>query len=238
MSRAIKEMIDLVFRAPGVKRQHIDTRHPSNFQYYRLWGFTIYRTYYGPGSDQSWNMLIDALEQQTRLAFGVYEETEGADQGHLQRLKELFYLDIRDDAPLLDGIDIPAIRQMYESKKRDKSRAMAEDLFQFVLLADEAVLKDIANGEFIVKAVSLGWTEGFPGWGWMRIPTGYLLELWQQLTTRMYDNEATLSFIGSEQELDDYVWPGDMALDATGSCSEVRPPSFHYSGQTPDRSAY
>ncbi|KAF4331799.1 hypothetical protein FBEOM_14430 [Fusarium beomiforme] len=200
---------------PWSEATTVDKRHPDNFPYYRQWGFTIYRTYYGPGSDQNWKMLLGALEQQTRLAFGVYEEKEGADQGSLHRLKELFYLDTRDDESLLDGLDIPAIRQIHQGKNQD-----------------------IADGEFVVKAVSLHWTEGFPGRGWMRIPTGYLLELWQQLTTRMYDTEGTFSFDGEEEELDDYVWPGDMALDATGSCSEVRPSGFHYSGQTPDRSAY
>jgi hypothetical protein len=50
----------------------------------------------------------------------------------------------------------------------------------FVLLADKSVLEDIEKGLFVVKAVSLLWDK-YPGWGWARLLTGYLIELWQQL---------------------------------------------------------
>ncbi|KAH7239991.1 uncharacterized protein BKA55DRAFT_576859 [Fusarium redolens] len=108
---------------------------------------------------------------------------------------------------------------------------MAGHLYEFVLVADESVLKDIANGESIVKAVSLGWHEGFLGWGWMRIPTSYLLELWLFLSMHVYSTESALRFNGPEQDLDTYLWPGDVSLQGTGRFSEVRPLLFHYRGQ-------
>jgi hypothetical protein len=60
---------------------------------------------------------------------------------------------------------------------------MADEWFQFSLLADQSVLQDIEKGVFVVKAVSLIWTEHdeHPGFGWMRVPTRYMVELWQQL---------------------------------------------------------
>ncbi|KAF4969336.1 hypothetical protein FSARC_3411 [Fusarium sarcochroum] len=235
MAGTIEEMIDLVWSPPrGVKRQHRDRKHPDNLQYYRQWEFTIYRTYYGPDSDKYWKMLLGALEQQTKLAFGCYQDEEDTDQGDVQRLKGLFHLDTRENPLLLDGLDVRGIRKFCQSEKFDDKRVIAGHLFHFILLADEAVLKDISEREFIVKAVSLDWFEGHPGWGWMRIPTGYLLELWSLLMRRSYQTEGALCFNGPEQDLKDYVWPGDLALDDTGSCSEVRP-FLHYSGQSPDR---
>ena len=39
-------------------------------------------------------------------------------------------------------------------------RTMAARLYRHVLLADESVPNDIANGEFIVKAVDFYWEKG------------------------------------------------------------------------------
>ncbi|KAM5351165.1 hypothetical protein ACJ41O_003888 [Fusarium nematophilum] len=232
----VNEMIDSVWSPPrGVKRQYKSRKHPDNFQYYRQWGFTIYRTYYGPQSDKHWNMLLGALKQQTSLAFGYFEDKEDVDQGDVQRLKELFHLDTREDASLLDGLDVGGIRALCKREEFNDKPAMAGKLFSFVLLADESVLRDIETGEFIIKAVSLDWYQGFPGWGWMRIPTGYLLDLWQTLMRRAHHTEGILDFNGPEQDLKDYVWPGDLVLEPTGVCSEVRRLCFHYSGQSPDR---
>ncbi|KAJ3535965.1 hypothetical protein NM208_g6915 [Fusarium decemcellulare] len=226
------DMIDLVWLPPrGLKRQHRDRKHPDNAQYYRQWGFTIYRTYYGPDSEKHWNMLLGALKQQTRLAFGFYADDEDTDQGDVQRLKELFHLDAREDVSLLDGLDDKGIREFCQTKEVDRERAMAENLYRFVLLADKAVLKDIAEGEFIVKAVALNWEDGRLGWGWMRIPTGYLLELWQTLMRWEDETYSTLRFKEPEQNLEEYIWPGDLAIEPTGACSEIRPVLAHYSSQ-------
>ncbi|RSL94207.1 hypothetical protein CDV31_014409 [Fusarium ambrosium] len=236
----VNKMIDLLWSPPrGVQRQHRSRKHPDNFQYYHQWGFPIYRTYYGPESDKHWNMLLGALKHQTRLAFGFFEDEEDVeeevDQGDVQRLKELFHLDTREDASLLDGLDVRDIWALCQNEEVDKQRAMADRVFRFVLLADRSVFKDIERGEFIVKAISLDWREGFRGWGWMRIPTGYLLDLWQTLMLSSYHTERVLSFNGPEQDLEGYVWPGELSIEPTGVCSEVRRLCFHYSGQSPDR---
>ena len=111
-----------------------------------------------------------------------------------------------------------------------ESQGMADLVFDFVLLADEAVLKDVASSEFIVKAVSLQWKDGDSTWGWMRIPTGYLLELWTLLTWNESRTEMALFFNGPEEELHHYIWPGDDGLDNTGRFSEIRRRK-HYSNQ-------
>ncbi|KAJ4252458.1 hypothetical protein NW762_011059 [Fusarium torreyae] len=238
MAGAIEEMIDLVWSPGRVKRKHRNRKHPDNFQYYRRWGFTIYRTYYGPDTDKYWNMLLYALEKQISLALGYYENNEDAeddiDPSDLQRLNRLFCLDVRDNASVLDHLDVQGIKELWQREEPKNEGAMADNLYKFILLADESVLKDIANGEFIVKAIALHWVEGHSGWGWMRIPSGYLLELFQTLMRWEYETYKTLRFSGSEQDLKDHVWPGDMAIQPTGKASEIRPLLKHYSGQSLD----
>jgi hypothetical protein len=79
------------------------------------WGFTIYRTYYGEESKEAWQMLLHSLRHQTKLAFGAY--AKGADIEHdvnpddIQRLKELFYLDVRED-PSLEGLDVRGLWEL------------------------------------------------------------------------------------------------------------------------------
>ncbi|TVY67893.1 hypothetical protein Focb16_v003052 [Fusarium oxysporum f. sp. cubense] len=227
----IEELIDHVWSPPrGVKRQHKSRHHPDNLQYYCQWGYTIYRTYYGPESDRYWNVLLNSLMQQTRLAFGCFEDQDDVDQRDVQLLKDLFHLDTREDASLLDGLDVRGVRELFQREGLEGKRAMADRLWNFVLVADESVLKDVASRESIVKAVSLGWYEGLSGWGWMRIPTSYLLDLWIFLS-RSGNTKSALGFMGPEKDLDTYVWPGDVSLEATGCFSEVSPLLFHYTGQ-------
>jgi hypothetical protein len=220
------------------------------------WGFTIYRTYYGEESEEAWQMLLHSLRHQTKLAFGAY--AKGADIEHdvnpddIQRLKELFYLDVRED-PSLEGLDVRGLRELcrteqsreveiietqhrrrFKTTRPRETQGMVDWEFDYVLLADEAVLKDVAKGEFIVKAVSIKWKDGkFDStWGWMRIPTGYLLELWHHLMLNDLRTEHALSFYGDEEELEDLIWAGDASTDCTGDYSEVRPGPHHYSNQS------
>ncbi|KAH7129657.1 hypothetical protein B0J13DRAFT_564436 [Dactylonectria estremocensis] len=255
----IFEMIDLVWRPPRgkpmVKRPRVNRHLPENFKYYGNWGFTIYRTYYGPESNEHWDMLLDALKRQTNLAFGYYEDKDYADEvkrqkgrgvashlgfyenqdeyrDDLKRLKKLFRLDTREDPSLLGGLDIRQLREVCLNEQPETERTMAGRLFRFVLVADEAVLKDIAKGEFVVKTVGYDWEERGEYWGWMRIPTGYLLQLWHSLILWRFTPYRFLRFDGPEEDLEEYIWPGDFVADPTGDCSEVRR-GDHYSAQSP-----
>ncbi|KAL2687921.1 hypothetical protein Neosp_005491 [[Neocosmospora] mangrovei] len=218
-------------------------------RYYRKWGFTIYRTYYG--NDENWQELLHSLRHQTKLAFGAFEDAKEIDQDVRRKFQESFYLDVRDDPSQLDGLDVRGLRKFCNAEKLKEtevvekggtklrvstrpreSPAMADHLFNFILLADEAVLKDIEKGESIVKAVSLLW-DGNSGWGWMRIPTGYLLELW---TFLMWNDDRTEYCLciggpeGPEGDLEDHIWAGDVGLHCTGRYSEIRR-WRHYSTQ-------
>ncbi|KAG5757877.1 hypothetical protein H9Q72_013982 [Fusarium xylarioides] len=163
---------------PAMQQIESKSKDPDILQYYQHWGFDICRIYYGPGSDEAWGTLLYALKHQTRLAFGHYDGREDTDQRHVDILKVLFYLNPCADRSLLEGLDVQGIRKFCQNEKTYKDRVMSVSIHDYVLLADESVLKDVSEREFVVKAVSLDWRRGHPGWGWMRIPTGYLLDLW------------------------------------------------------------
>ncbi|KAJ4307797.1 hypothetical protein N0V84_012491 [Fusarium piperis] len=178
----VSRMIDLMWqpprKKPGAKRPMLDRRLSENFKYYGNWGFTIYRTYYSPESDKHWDILLDALKRQTSLALGYFEDGyqysndvkqrgssfyrgEEEYMNDLNRLKEMFCLDPRDDLLLLDGLDVRGLREVCLKEQPEAEKTMAGGQFGFALLADQAVLKDIAKDIFAVKAVAYEWEEAY-----------------------------------------------------------------------------
>ncbi|KAM0492507.1 hypothetical protein ACHAP8_009862 [Fusarium lateritium] len=249
MASFIEEMIENTW-SRGSKRD--GTKREA-----RNWGFTIYRTYYSEESDEAWQMLLYSLRLQTMLAFGAF--AKGADVEHdvdpddVRRLKDLFYLETRQDRSQLEGLDLRGLREFCKDElSKDKeiidipntrsskfarpreTQGMADWVFEFVLLADEAVLKNIARDEPVVKAVSIQWMDGDPNstWGWMRIPTGYLLELWHHLLFNDRQTSGALHFCGAEEELNTLMWAGDMACNMTGLYSEIRDGPHPYDNQS------
>ncbi|KAF5259703.1 hypothetical protein FOXYS1_9668 [Fusarium oxysporum] len=242
---SISEMIDFLWRPPrkepGVKRRPLDQRDPANAQYYRNWGFTVYRTYYGPDSDKHWETLIDAMTRQTHLALGyhetemIYQEDQRQKWGlyadksdyvdDINRLKKLFRLTVRDDSSVLDGLDIPRIRDLCRKELPEASKNIEGAKACFVFVADEAVLNDIARGVFVIKVVGYNWDEDRIGQGWMRIPTGEVLTFWESLLlwdfieTDVY-REINDHWFGEESER--YTWPGDASIYPTHGCSEAQ----------------
>ncbi|KAH7195295.1 hypothetical protein DER44DRAFT_791101 [Fusarium oxysporum] len=242
---SISEMIDFLWRPPrkepGAKRRLLDKRDPANAQYYHNWGFTVYRTYYSPDSGKHWGILIDAMTRQTHLALGyheaemIYQEDQKQKWGlyahkseyvdDINRLKKLFRLAVREDSSLLDGLDTTEIRELCREELPEARKNIEGAKSCFVFVADEAVLKDIACGVFVIKVVGYDWDEDRAGRGWMRIPTGDVLSLWESLL--LYD------FIGSDvyaeikyhwfgEESERYTWPGDASIYLTGGCSEAQ----------------
>lgn len=253
MPSTLQQMIELVWHPPpGSKRGGGRWKNPQNFQYFRKWGFVIYRTYYG--NEQNWQDLLHSLRHQTKLAFGAFEcnnwdDDKEVDQDVRRKLQESFHLEVREDPSTLDGLDVRGLRKFCNAEKLKETkvvekggmklrvttrplenRCMSDHKFDIVLLADEAVLKDIEKGESIVKVVSLLW-DNDRGWGWMRIPTGYLIDLWNWLMWNDDRTESCLRFHGPEEALEDYIWAGDDVCHGTGDYSEIRPWRRHYSAQ-------
>lgn len=216
-----------------------DRKLPENFKYYGNWGFPIYRTYYGPKSDEHWDILLDILNRQTHLALGFLEidseyeqdikslhqpyENKNEYLDELERLKKLFLLDLREDQALLDGLDICQLRQLCESEHPKAKKTMSSGYCSFVLVADKAVLEDISKSEFVVKTLAYGWREGGENWDWMRIPSGCLLELWHSLMMSENHPHRILNFNGPEEDLEEHIWETDWAASPTSWCSQVKP---------------
>lgn len=77
------------------------------------WGFTIYRTYYGPSSDQQWSQLL------TNISNGVAEnlsDMNEADKNPDAVTKALrhYRMDARSD-PAMEGSIIEDVRHFYLS---------------------------------------------------------------------------------------------------------------------------
>ncbi|RSL65534.1 hypothetical protein CEP51_012980 [Fusarium floridanum] len=149
------------------------------------WGFTIYRTYYGPSSDDNWDKLLMTAKRE------AMEEVmnEGDDEAG-EKLKPLFCLDPRSDAALLSGVDRRGLIQIYNDHTGGPPMPTCGPLV--FLYADEDVLNQVSQGIFTLKAVDaeekpredIPPQEGdeFFGkrryWGWMKIETRQILELW------------------------------------------------------------
>ncbi|KAF4943599.1 hypothetical protein FGADI_13304 [Fusarium gaditjirri] len=251
------EMIDMLWQPPSTRRgrilhvQRLDRTLPENSKYYGRWGYTIYRTHYSPETDKQWDTLLDALKRQTMLAVVYYQDVPFEDElmhqrddfspkawyyknqqeysDDIKRTKDLFSLDVRED-PSLNGLGVHEIREVCLRDRPEEQEAMAGRRFNLVLLADKAVFEAIERGEFVIKAVSYDWEDGWNNWGWMRIPTGYLLELWHSLERKDDNYHTVLSFKGPEEDLEEYIWPGSWGTDPTSKCSEIRK-YIHYSNE-------
>ncbi|KAH7205687.1 hypothetical protein BKA60DRAFT_684898 [Fusarium oxysporum] len=148
MASPLSEMLDYLWRPPrkepGVKSRALNRFDPENYHYYRNWGFTIYRTYYGKDSDKHWNTLLGKQ--------GPYKK-EGRYISQLKLFKDLFRLFPREDPSLLNGLDIRGIQEVCV-KEHDEAKKKTEGArFCFVLIADKAVLKGISQDQFFIKAV-------------------------------------------------------------------------------------
>ncbi|KAM0429093.1 hypothetical protein ACHAQK_011265 [Fusarium lateritium] len=248
MASQLSEMLQLLWQSPrdenGAKILGLNRYHPEHAKYYRNWGFMIYRTYHGPESDKFWDTLLYALKQQVRLAVGIYEDKKLREADHdwkygpykndtrymsqLNLFKDLFHLVPREDPLILGGLDIHAIPNICLEEHSEAKEKLYGPCWSFALVADEAVLKDIARGEFVIKAVGYDWdpTGYTSGWGWDRISTHDLLSFWEMLFNA--DLQSTfkyywLDFKGPEEDLEKHIWDGDFSVsDSFGKCSRAQ----------------
>ncbi|KLO83408.1 hypothetical protein CEK26_002013 [Fusarium fujikuroi] len=224
-----------------MKRRPIYKFHPEN-SCYKNWGFAIYRTYYGAESDTPWKTLLEVLKQQTLLSVGYYEnehiwkrdwkwymgpwKDKAKYVASLDTFKSLFRLLPKEDPLLLKDLDIKDLRDICQKEHPEAEERMAGASFCFVLVADKAVLDGIARNEFLVKALGYDW-EGHiedGGWGWVRLETGRLLELWEALLlSQLMDNSKyySLGFEGPERDLETYLWNGDIFIPPLCDCSKA-----------------
>ncbi len=88
------------------------------------WGFIVYRTAYGPASDQLWQSLLETIrsavrtsvlslaERPRRLQYDNTEVIPVEEAAACDELFSLFYLDVKENPQTLGGASIEAVRQI------------------------------------------------------------------------------------------------------------------------------
>ncbi|KAF5622672.1 hypothetical protein F25303_12007 [Fusarium sp. NRRL 25303] len=246
----LSEILDLLWNPPRKRDRHPEMPSPNRFKpedfgHYKKWGFAIYRTYYGAESNHNWDVLLQALRQQTLLSIGYHESDEAevlwkrdADErfgswkkrenylDSLDVFKSLFRVFSHQDPSHLEGLDINGIRHVYQKQHHEADQKMAGAKFCFVLVADQAVLDSIARNEFVVKAVAYDWNRiDHGGWGWVLLETGQLLDLWEALLkadVQSTDKYYWMRCDGPESDLQTSIWTGDWSLPSLYHYSKVQ----------------
>ncbi|ETS75313.1 hypothetical protein PFICI_12257 [Pestalotiopsis fici W106-1] len=167
---------------------------------YLNWGFTIYRTEYGGSSDESWLALLDNIQAQIAEELQAHQDDEENDEQRqmAETLQALFRLDTHSDITLLQDKPMDDLRELFLRSVEDDHGAFRPHQCGYFLLADSEVLQDAGravNPEFWVKCVQGDYVAanytpknnrmgGQRYFGWMKMTTRSMLELWDQLNVR------------------------------------------------------
>ncbi|KAF2820808.1 hypothetical protein CC86DRAFT_332805 [Ophiobolus disseminans] len=155
---------------------------------FRNWGYTIYRTAYGPSTDERWQQLLDKIRTQAYAATSRVCQTT-ADDPTVQQIWALFRLDARSD-PALEGLSMDQLRLLYGNG--DGGVPMNADLktHRVFLLADKEVLSDAEvslikcvqadyeAADYVPRNTRVGGQSFF---GWMPMKAAEIVELWKEL---------------------------------------------------------
>ena len=152
---------------------------PAENETYRNWGFRVYRTYYGPSSDQKWEDIIQRMRESVKGALAMLDGVKD----DAQILSELFHLDLRSDAATLDGLNLDQIRQIHQSSTDLDNTICHKEAF---LVADQDVLEDDNTWIKCVEADYVAPNHvpfsprhfGPRYFGWMKMTTGSVADLW------------------------------------------------------------
>ncbi|KAK4074944.1 hypothetical protein Purlil1_12813 [Purpureocillium lilacinum] len=159
--------------------------------YYTPWGFTIYRTAFGPSTDDQWKLLLDTITSEVIATISFYKDKEPT---AADALISLFRLDPRSDASTQAGATIDQIRELY--KNGSGGMPMNAERLRLFLLADDEVLEAASGGKPWIKCVQADYdaTKYVPKnnrvwgggrqtyFGWMKVTARSLLEFWDQLS--------------------------------------------------------
>jgi hypothetical protein len=160
-------------------------------QYFETWGFTIYRTHYGPGSEEQWCRLLQTMHA------GAQDGIENMWQAEdypaiMSKSWDLFRLDARSDADTLDGLTLENVRQVYVDKAggAPMPNVPHRHPWHVFFLADAEVLRDPDLRMIKVVAAEYDAERAVPKnrrygpqryFGWITMPATATLNLWRQL---------------------------------------------------------
>ncbi|KAH3957787.1 hypothetical protein HBI81_156690 [Parastagonospora nodorum] len=158
-------------------------------QFLRPWGFIIYRTFYGPGSDESWTKLLQTITAGVESGLNKMDGAE--DTAATAKVLGLFKLDVRSDPALLAGLTLEDVRKLYlEEGAGVQLINMDSDPWRLFLLADAEVLGEadlpllkVVEGDYDPVAWVPKNTRGGPQryFGWITMSPTTVAELWREL---------------------------------------------------------
>jgi hypothetical protein len=168
-------------------------------QYRRPWGFTIYRTSYGPGSEEQWRKLLQKATDSAKCRLLGREDVEKYPDATTKALN-LFSLDPRSDPERLEGLSLNDVRELYLDGSGGQPLNVDREQRRIFLLADDEVLQDPDLALLKVVAADFGPGDALPRhgrvgpryyFGWITMPTTAIYDLWVKLT--LYYMEEIIS---------------------------------------------
>ncbi|KAH6613023.1 hypothetical protein C7974DRAFT_444495 [Boeremia exigua] len=181
MSILVHKMLEKLYEFPDRVLQPDEDRD----QFLVPWGFTIYRTFYGPGSDDQWSKLLQTITTGTKYRLSIMDG--GEDTVVTTKLLELLHLDARSDPTLLDGLTLEDVRKVYINGTGGQPMNVANDPWRVFFLADAQVLQDPELGLLKVVAAEYDPDAGYRHpqkfFGWITMPSATVVDLWDELDT-------------------------------------------------------
>lgn len=180
--------------------------------YFRIWGWTIYRTAYGPSTGQRWDEMLRTIQTHAYKELLEMTDTTERDAG-FQHIWSLFRLDARSD-PALDGLDMDQLRLRFNEGHGGQPVNTGRRSHQAFLVADEGILSDVDDStikcvdaryraeEHIPRNTRMGGQRYF---GWMPMRAVRVVDLWERLNVFDLERIAPLTIGGSHL----IVWNGD-----------------------------
>lgn len=192
MPTTFQRLVHRTWRPPF----NVDILPFDHDRHYKQWGFVIYRTYYGPESDQQWTMLIKHISTTVLAGLRKYQD-QGEDPKAVSILSANFKLDARSDPTALNGLTMDQVSQLYCDEVGGSFLEMRDSLIpdhRILLLADEEVLNNVDTGVVrVVQAAPIEDADPECHYQWMRLWVGLLIQFWVDLEN-------------SEHGIWDFIW--------------------------------
>jgi hypothetical protein len=185
MADTIKHFRMTLYRFPSnqvIEKEEIE-------QYSRPWGFTIYRTFYGPGSEEQWQKLLHTATVSAKGYLGRMKDVQENPELTAKVLDQ-FSLDPRSDPTTLDGLTLEDVRQLYLDQRGGQPLNVDRYQRRLFFLADDQVLQDPDVARLKVAAADYDAVAAVPTnlrfgpqryFGWMTMPTTAVFDLWNEL---------------------------------------------------------
>ncbi|KAH8706876.1 hypothetical protein GQ44DRAFT_691977 [Phaeosphaeriaceae sp. PMI808] len=158
-------------------------------QFLTHWGFTIYRTYYGPGSDEQWSKLLKKITDGVEEGLTELDEADEKPEAAV-KARDQFRLDARSDPTTLKELTLEDVRQLYLDGSGGQPMNTDNRPWRLFLLADAQVLQDpdfrllkaaAADYDSVAAVPKNTWSGPQRYFGWITMPPTAVLDLYNEL---------------------------------------------------------